>query len=284
MIHRLILFRLLIVLGSLTAASTPGEATAQVNTPASGQDSRIPPGVRVQIRDRAALQAGKLANLPSRTRRGIILDYVLNAFAQAADLPGFDTELLNPTERQEAQQIVDQLFSPAPAPGPAPQPAPPHPPPRRHRGRHRSPAPPLTRPRAAARSRARTRPTAGVDRLLHRPAAIPDPCAGQFVGPGPARRAHLPMGPRPGDDHDGEASRAPKAMASLVTVSLASRPQEDASGASDWTGPPGRLCGMAFEARWPTLLIPTSAIRPLSSAGKAVIGPPETNRMPSADA
>ena len=30
MIHRLSLFRLLIVLGSLTAASTPGEATAQV--------------------------------------------------------------------------------------------------------------------------------------------------------------------------------------------------------------------------------------------------------------
>src|SRR4051794_27817108 len=118
MIHRILLFRLLIVLGSLTAASTLGEATAQVTTSASEPVSRIPPEARVQIRDRAALQAGKLANLPLQTRRGIILDYVLNAFAQAANLPGFDTELLNPTERHEAQQIVDQLFSPAPTPGP----------------------------------------------------------------------------------------------------------------------------------------------------------------------
>jgi hypothetical protein len=127
MIHRPLFIGLLIVLGSLTAAPTLGEATAQVITSSPEQDSRIPPEVRVQIRDRAALQAGKLANLPSRTRRGIILDYVLNAFAQAAGLPGFDTELLNPTERQEAQQIVDQLFSPAPTPGPEPEPAPPPP-------------------------------------------------------------------------------------------------------------------------------------------------------------
>ena len=284
MILRLSLFRLLIVLGSLTAASTPGETAAQVNTPASGQDSRIPPAVRVQIRDRAALQAGKLAKLPLRTRREIILDFVLNAFAQAAGLPGFDTELLNPTERQEAQQIVDQLFSPSPPPGPEPQPAPPSPAPAPTARAGTAACAPLTRPRAAARSRARTRPTGGVDRLPHRSAAIPDPRAGQFVGSSPARRAHLPMGPLPGDNHDGEASRAPKAMASLVTVSLSSRPQEDVSGAPDWTGPPGRLCAMAFEARWPALLIPTSAIRPLSSAGKAVIGPPETNRLPSADA
>ena len=147
MIHRLLLFRLLIVLGSLTASSALGEATAQVITPASGQDSRIPPGVRVQIRDRAALQAGKLANLPLRTRRGIILDYVLNAFAQAASLPGFDTELLNPTERQEAQQIVDQLFSPSPTPGPEPQPAPPSPAPAPTPGPAPQPAPPRPPPR-----------------------------------------------------------------------------------------------------------------------------------------
>ena len=129
MIHRPILFRRLIVLGSLAVATPLGEATAQVITSnsASRQDSRIPPELRDQIQDRAALQAGKLANLPLPTRRGIILDYVLNAFAQAASLPGFDTELLNPTERQQAQQIVDQIFSPSPTPRPEPRPSPPTP-------------------------------------------------------------------------------------------------------------------------------------------------------------
>jgi hypothetical protein len=146
MIHRPLFIGLLIVLGSLTAAPTLGEATAQVVTSSPEQDSRIPPEVRVQIRDRAALQAGKLADLPLRTRRGIILDYVLNAFAQAANLPGFDTELLNPTERQEAQQIVDQLFSPAPTPGPEPEPAPPSPAPAPTPGPEPEPAPPPPAP------------------------------------------------------------------------------------------------------------------------------------------
>jgi hypothetical protein len=90
---------------------------------------------------------------------------------------------------------------------------------------------------------------------------VTSPSAGQFVRPGPARRAYLPLGLLPGNDHDGEASRAPKAMASLVTVSISLRPREDASGAPDWTGPPGRLCGMAFQARWPALLMPTRATR-----------------------
>src|SRR4051812_30112552 len=113
MTHRLFLFRSLIILGSLTVAPALGEATAQVVTPTreSEQVSRIPPEIRDQIRDRATLQAGKLASLSLPTRRRIILEYVLNAFAQAASLPGFDTELLNATERQEAQQIVARIFS-----------------------------------------------------------------------------------------------------------------------------------------------------------------------------
>src|SRR5687768_10317130 len=114
MIDRPFLFGMLIVLGSLTVAAPWGEATAQVVTSSSASqpDSRISPELRAQIRDRAASQAEKLANLPLATRRGIILDYVLNAFAQAAGLPGFDTGLLNSTERQQAQQIVDQFLSP----------------------------------------------------------------------------------------------------------------------------------------------------------------------------
>ena len=84
---------------------------------------------------------------------------MLNAFAQAASLPGFDTELLNPTERQEAQQIVDQLFSPSPDTGagtsacaPLTRTAAPTGPRRRHR-----PGPPRRRPLPGP-----TRPTAQV--------------------------------------------------------------------------------------------------------------------------
>lgn len=85
-----------------------------------------------QIRSRAErLAHGHLAELPVATRQRVLLDFVSNSLAEAANLPGFDTRMLSSTERALAERIVNEVLSPtpiqpqpAPAPIPVPQPQP----------------------------------------------------------------------------------------------------------------------------------------------------------------
>lgn len=106
--------------GAVLQASLPVAASV-----AQSEPGQISPEVVAQIESRARrLASGSLSELPEATRRRILLDFINNHLAEAANLPGFDTNLLSPAEREQAAAIVDRVLAAQPSP-PAPQPAPP---------------------------------------------------------------------------------------------------------------------------------------------------------------
>jgi hypothetical protein len=104
------------------------EANADGSAPAQGEG--ISPAAREKILEKTARQAEGLKDLDLATRRRVLLQFVLSEYAEAAGIPGYDTNQLTPDQRADAARLVDQVLAHAPQPAPTPPPIPtPSPPP-----------------------------------------------------------------------------------------------------------------------------------------------------------
>jgi hypothetical protein len=97
----------------------------------AGDAAPLPAAVVAKIEQKAVqLDEDRLKGLPAASRRGVLQTFVLSSFAQAADLPGFDENLLSPAQRAQADRVLaDVLEGPPPPPHPHPTPPPGAPPP-----------------------------------------------------------------------------------------------------------------------------------------------------------
>ena len=139
MIHRLFLFRLLIVLGSLTAASTLGEATAQVVTSNSGVRAGFPhPAGSPRPDPGPCRPAGREARQPALARR--VAGLSLTTCSTPSPKPracraSTRSCSIRPSGRRLNRSSIsssrprrhrgrDPAFAPHPHPPPSPRPAP----------------------------------------------------------------------------------------------------------------------------------------------------------------
>jgi hypothetical protein len=117
------------IIAALIIGNGPVVSTAAARAQQSDAGSRITPGELAKIRTDSDRIVGELENMSETARKSVLTGYVLNAFAEAADIPGADTNQLTPPERKQAQELVDQLLGgdPPPIPTPSPAPSPPSP-------------------------------------------------------------------------------------------------------------------------------------------------------------